>query len=29
LWEGGEFFDYLKERKQIVRSRQEQVQAGA
>ena len=29
LREGGEFFSYLKERKQIVRSRQEQVQAQA
>jgi hypothetical protein len=26
LREGGEFFSYLKERKQIVRSRQEQQQ---
>jgi hypothetical protein len=29
LREGGEFFDYLRERKQISRARQEQVQAGA
>jgi hypothetical protein len=29
LREGGEFFDYLKERKQIARARQEQVQLQA
>jgi len=29
LREGGEFFGYLRERKQIVRSRQEQVQLQA
>jgi hypothetical protein len=28
LREGGEFFGYLRERKQIVRTRQQQLQPG-